>query len=104
MGNDGHTASLFPYTHVLGEIDRFVVAHFVEKLNAWRITFTSELINAASHIIFLVSGPDKAETLYQVLQGEYDPEQFPAQLINPEQGTLLWLVDAESAANLRRDG
>jgi len=100
MGPDGHTASLFPGTTGLREDKRLVIAHYVEKLGAWRVTLTSPVLNQAAHVVFLVCGADKAETLRQVLEGSYEPERLPAQLIRPVHGTLLWLVDQAAASSL----
>ncbi len=97
MGPDGHTASLFPGTAALHERTRLVVANWVEKFSTDRITLTPPVLNNAARIIFLVGGEEKAETLRAVLQGEQQPERFPAQLISPTQGTLLWLVDRSAA-------
>lgn len=97
MGPDGHTASLFPGTVALHERTRLVVANWVEKFSTDRITLTPPVLNNAARIIFLVGGEEKAETLRAVLQGEQQPERFPAQLISPTQGTLLWLVDRSAA-------
>lgn len=99
MGADGHTASLFPRTEALHADDRIVAANYVEKLNAHRITLTAPTINNARNVTFLVSGEDKAEPLKQVLEGSYNPETYPSQLIHPQNGSLLWMVD-ESAARL----
>jgi 6-phosphogluconolactonase len=99
MGADGHTASLFPGTAGLREEKRLVIAHYVEKLAAWRITLTAPVLNQAAYVAFLVCGKDKPEALSRVLEGAYEPERFPAQLIRPTNGTLLWLVD-EAAASL----
>ncbi|MFN8373175.1 MAG: 6-phosphogluconolactonase [Anaerolineae bacterium] len=100
MGDDGHTASLFPHTAALQETQRLVVANFLEAKNIWRITLTTRAINAAANIAFLVSGGAKAERLHEVLKGDYQPEHLPSQLIKPDNGTLLWLVDAAAAAKL----
>ena len=97
MGRDGHTASLFPGTALLYEKERWIAAHYIQKLKSWRITFTPPLINAAANVIFLVTGEGKADILKRVLSGPYQPETYPAQLIQPENGTLLWLLDAEAA-------
>lgn len=99
MGDDGHTASLFPNTAALSETDRLVVHNWVPKLNANRITFTSTLINAAKQVIFLVTGEGKAEALKAVREGDYDPDTYPSQLVRPMNGSLLFLVD-EPAARL----
>ena len=101
MGNDGHTASLFPETEVLLETKRIVAAYWVEKLKAHRITLTVPVLNRADLIVFLVSGAEKAKALKAVLQGDYRPEQFPAQLIRPDQGKLIWIVDRAAARLLK---
>ncbi|MFB0537295.1 MAG: 6-phosphogluconolactonase [Anaerolineae bacterium] len=100
MGADGHTASLFPDTAALHEQTRWVVAHYVDKLRAWRVTLTPVAINAATHVTFIVSGPGKAERLQQVLAEPYQPDALPAQIIRPTDGHLLWLVDAAAPAHL----
>jgi 6-phosphogluconolactonase len=102
MGNDGHTASLFPGTAAVDERVRWAMAHYVDKLGAWRITLTPALINAAANVIFIVSGSGKAEPLRQVLMGPYQPHILPAQTIKPDPGRLRWLVDAEAGALLGR--
>jgi 6-phosphogluconolactonase len=101
MGPDGHTASLFPGTTVLREGKRLVIAHCVEKLNAWRITLIPPVLSNAAHVVFLVCGVDKASTLKDVLQGPHQPNLLPAQLIRPLSGTLLWLVDQDAAGLLK---
>ena len=99
MGPDGHTASLFPHTTALEAGEQVVVANYVEKLNAHRITLTAATINNARNVTFLVAGEDKAEALKNVLEGSYQPEVYPSQLIRPRNGTLLWMVE-EAAAHL----
>jgi len=103
MGEDGHTASLFPGTPALRELRRWVMAHYVEKLDAWRITLTLPVINAAADVMFLVSGAKKAETLRRVL---VDPapagaEGLPARMVAPTAGRVVWLVDTPAAALVR---
>lgn len=100
LGPDGHTASLFPGTPPIHERTRLVVANFVPKLNAHRITFTPPLINASAHVMILVAGPEKADALRAVLEGEFKPDVFPAQIVKPAEGTLTWLVDQAAAAHL----
>lgn len=100
MGDDGHTASLFPRTAALKEKERFVVANYLEMKNIWRITLTTRAINAAANIAFLVSGAAKSDRLRDVLKGEYQPDQFPSQLIKPDHGNLSWLVDKDAASML----
>jgi 6-phosphogluconolactonase len=99
MGPDGHTASLFPHTAALHANDRVVVANYVEKLDSYRITLTAGTINNARNVTFVVAGDDKAESLKQVLEGSDQPESYPSQLICPQNGSLLWMVD-EAAARL----
>ena len=101
MGDDGHTASLFPGTAAIHEPTRWVVAHHVEKLRAWRVTLTPAVINAAANVTFVVSGAGKAERLSQVLTGPYQPDVLPAQIVRPADGHLLWLVDSEAAVQLK---
>ena len=97
MGPDGHTASLFPGSPALNEQTAWVVPNFAVQLNSYRLTLTLPVLNAAAHVIFLIAGADKAETLRQVLEGPAG--QFPAQLIQPARGRLSWFLD-ESAAKL----
>jgi 6-phosphogluconolactonase len=101
MGTDGHTASLFPHTKALREAERFAVANPVEKLNTTRLTLTFPVLNNARNIMFLVSGEEKAETLREVLEGEFQPENFPSQNVKPHNGNLLWLVDKAAASLLQ---
>jgi 6-phosphogluconolactonase len=98
LGDDGHTASLFPGTSALNERRKLVADTYVEKLRAHRITLTLPVINNASHILFLVSGKGKAKTLHDVLQG--DRLLFPAQYVRPSAGELLWMVDQDAASQL----
>lgn len=93
MGDDGHTASLFPGTAALHEKRRLVVAYYVEKLKTHRLTLTPPVLNRGRHIFFLVAGEGKAVTLKDVLQGEYQPDRYPSQIIRPESGRLIWLLD-----------
>ena len=101
LGPDGHTASLFPHTDVLEDRHRIVAANFVPRLNTNRLTFTPKLINAAAAVCFIVAGADKAEALAAVREGAPGPEEYPAQLIHPEEGALYWLVDEAAAAQLK---
>jgi 6-phosphogluconolactonase len=100
MGADGHTASLFPGTTALREEKRWAVANHVPSLDAWRVTLTAPAINAAANVIFLVSGAEKAETVKSVLEGNENSAQLPAQMIKPENGHLLWLLDDPAASRL----
>lgn len=93
MGDDGHTASLFPGTLAGLPDGRLVVAHYVPKVNMQRITFTFDLINAARCVIFLVAGASKADPLAQVLGTKPMPAVLPSALVKPTNGELIWLVD-----------
>jgi len=99
MGVNGHAASLFPGAAALREKERRVVPQYVEVMAAWRVTFTAPTINAARHVAFLVQGAEKAETLWRVLEGPYQPDVLPAQLIQPGSGQLHWLVDAVAVSH-----
>jgi 6-phosphogluconolactonase len=101
LGPDAHTASLFPGSQALHADQRLVVATWVGKFYADRITMTAPVLSNAKRIIFLVSGEEKALPLKAVLEGHYEPEQLPAQLIQPRHGRLLWLVDQTAAQFLQ---
>jgi len=100
MGNEGHTASLFPGTKALHETKRMVVRTWVGKLYTERITLTAPAINNAARILFMISGTDKALALKGVLEGPHEPDQLPSQMIQPSNGTLLWLVDTSAGGML----
>ena len=100
MGDDGHTASLFPHTAALHERNRLVVANQVPQKDTWRITLTWPVINHASSVFFLIAGADKAAPLHQVLTGPRDPEMLPSQLIWPCSGILTMILDKAAAALL----
>jgi len=97
MGDDGHTASLFPGTAALHIEDRWFVANHVPKLDTWRLTLTKTVINSAAYVAFMVAGEGKADALREVINGPYLPEKYPSQLIEPEDGQLVWLVDEAAA-------
>ncbi len=100
MGPDGHTASLFPETAALREKSRLVVANRVEKLKTIRITLTLPVLNTARCVAFLVSGIDKAGALHEVLEGNGPAEKYPAKLVRPAEGKLIWFVDRAAASGL----
>ncbi len=100
MGDDGHTASLFPHTAAIHEMIRIAVANQVPQKDTWRITLTWPVINAARDVFFLIAGKDKAQPVHDVLLGKYDPEVLPSQLIRPSDGRLLMLLDRDAAALL----
>ncbi len=100
MGNEGHTLSLFPGTKALHADGRIAVRNWVGKLYTERITITAPAANNATQIVFMVTGADKALALKGVLEGPFEPEQLPAQLLQPRNGKLLWLVDATAGGML----
>ena len=89
LGDDGHTASLFPGTDALNETDRRVVANFVPKLESWRLTFTFPMINAARHVCFLIAANKNPELVERVLGGD---SQYPATRVNPSNGDVTWII------------
>jgi 6-phosphogluconolactonase len=100
MGDDGHTASLFPHTQALDEITKLVVANHVPQKDTWRITLTAPVINRGREVAFLIEGAAKADVLAAVVSGPRDPESLPSQLIRPASGKLIFLLDAAAAAKL----
>lgn len=103
MGDDGHTASLFPHTPAVSETHHRCVAQFVEKSTtgrSWRITLTAPFLNRSAQVLMLVTGAAKAASLAQVIYGAPNPQQFPSQLIRPASGRLIWLLDPPAAAQL----
>ena len=101
IGEDGHTASLFPETSALDVSDRWVVANPVLKLETTRLTFTVQVLNAAKAVTFLVAGEGKSGALRQILEGDADPRAYPAKFIRPEGGDLTWMVDRAAASLLK---
>lgn len=102
MGDDGHTASLFPFTDALHEDERIAVANYVEKFDEKRLTLTFPVLNAAKNIVFLVTGENKAIALQEVLEGEPNFEKFPAQNVTPSKGKLYWFADKSAASLLSK--
>ena len=101
MGEEGHTLSLFPGTKALHPSpNRFVVRNWVGKLYTERVTLTAAVANQAHQVVFMVTRADKALALKAVLEGPYEPEQLPSQLIQPTTGNLLWLVDQDAGSML----
>jgi len=103
MGEDGHTASLFPKTHGLHvDDDRIVIANFIPQKNVWRMTLTYECINVAQHIAIYILGANKAGMLKHVLTSPYDPDTLPVQRVGTRMHKALWIVDNDAAAELRQ--
>jgi 6-phosphogluconolactonase len=100
LGPDGHTASLFPGTAGLQEKSRLVIANWVEKLKTSRLSFTYPVLNAGRTVAFLVSGTDKAAVLHTVLEENAPGEQYPAKLVQPKDGKLIWFLDRAAASEL----
>ena len=98
MGADGHTASLFPGSDVLNETNLLVAAPWVDQLNSYRLTMTLPVLNNAQDVLLLVSGEEKAETLNRVLTGA--EHQYPVQAIQPNGGSITWLIDRAAASRL----
>ena len=89
VGEDGHTASLFPGSAALNETTERVVANFVAKLNTWRVTFTFPLINHARHVCFLVNTKKQSELIERIINGD---TQYPAARVSPTNGKLTWIL------------
>ena len=102
MGEDGHCASLFPGTAAIHEEKHWVVAHYVDKLQAWRITLTPVMLNAAAEVAFIVSGEEKAERVRQVQNDIHRPRTLPAQIIRPASDRLTWFLDQPAASLLEK--
>lgn len=114
VGDNGHTASLFPHSPALAEQQRWATEVFVDAAagagttaageDMWRVTLTAPFLNTAATVVFLATGPAKAQVIKDVVEGPYDPDRLPAQLIRPVQGDLRWYLDEEAAAYLTRRG
>ena len=102
MGPDGHTASLFPHTAALRELDKLVTANHVTKFDSWRLTLTYPVLDAAAHVIFLVGGEEKAHAVAQVIEGPFNPDEYPSQGVRVVNGTLTFLLDRATAGELER--
>ncbi len=100
MGDDGHTASLFPHTEAIDSMAHIVTANHVPQKDTWRLTLTWPVINQGREVAFVIAGKDKAEVLARVLTGPYDPETLPSQLIRPSSRKLTMLLDTAAAAEL----
>jgi len=100
MGPEGHTASLFPHQPSLHEQQRLVIPVTVPKPPPPRLTFTPPVLNAARRTLFLVTGGEKADAVQAVLEGDYQPDEYPAQLIQPTHGEVTWMLDTTAATQL----
>jgi 6-phosphogluconolactonase len=102
MGPEAHTASLFPHQASLHEQQRLVMPVSVPKPPPPRLTFTPPLLNAATRVLFLVTGADKAEAVQAVLEGDRQPDEYPAQIVQPPRGEVVWMLDTPAAARLSK--
>jgi 6-phosphogluconolactonase len=98
MGDDGHTASLFPHTPPITETHHRCVAHYVEK--STRITLTPPFFNRSAQVLLLVTGASKAARVAEIMNGPKDPQRLPIQVIQPGSGKLIWMLDEPAAAKL----
>jgi len=103
IGEDGHTASLFPGTDAVVENNQPVTAVFVPKFNTWRVTMTLPVLNAAREIIFLASGSSKSNIVQRILSIEQPTKDIPATLVNPENGMVHWMMDSDAAALINKN-
>ena len=101
LGEDGHTASLFPGTRAIRESARWVLGHYVDAQKGWRITLTPPVINAARTVVFIAAGSGKAAVVKEILEGPLRPDTLPAQIVRPAGGDLVWMLDREAAALLK---
>lgn len=97
MGDDGHTASLFPNTPALKETKHRCVSNYVDRLKSWRVTMTAPFLNRARQIVVMAAGAEKAQRVQEVLEGPSDPQRLPIQLITPSSGKMTWLLDVAAA-------
>ena len=102
IGNDGHTASLFPGTDILKEKNKLIKEVWVEDKEIWRISFTLPLINNSKQVIFLVAGKDKAEVVAKILRGKKEKPLLPSQLVKSKKGIVYWMMDDEAASLLEK--
>ncbi|MEP6584281.1 MAG: 6-phosphogluconolactonase [Ginsengibacter sp.] len=102
VGEDGHTLSLFPGSPAIEETEHWVNPTYNEQQKMYRITLMPSIVNKASHIVFMVTGKNKSEILQRIIEGEYNPQILPAQIIKPGKGELHWFLDKEAARKLSK--
>src|SRR4029079_4669521 len=100
MGDNAHTLSLFPGYDIVQEKEKWVKAFYLDEQKMYRISLTAPIVNMSAKIAFLISGGDKAASLYNVLYGEHEPDLYPAQLIQPFSDELYWFTDKAAAADI----
>lgn len=102
MGDDGHTLSLFPgKTEVLHETEKLCTSLWLESQDMYRITLTHPIVNQSAAVAFLVTGANKADALHEVLEGAYNPDLYPSQIIKPVNGELHWFLDEAAATGIK---
>lgn len=102
MGDDGHTLSLFPgKTAVIHETEKLCTSLWLESQDMYRITLTHPIVNQSAAIAFLVTGTSKVKALHEVLEGDYNPDLYPSQMIKPGSGELHWFLDEPAAAGIK---
>jgi 6-phosphogluconolactonase len=101
IGEDGHTASLFPGNAALEETQRLVVAPYIEKFQTYRITLSLPVINEAAVILFLIAGKSKSAIVKKILEANGEASRLPAARVQPKNGKLIWLMDQEAASDFR---
>jgi 6-phosphogluconolactonase len=100
MGEDGHTASLFPKTHGLHAEERLVIANYIPQKSTWRMTLTFECINAGRDIAIYVMGKSKREMVKHIFTGPYEPDELPIQRVGTPEHKALWILDQEAFTNI----
>lgn len=100
MGDDGHTASLFPHTKALENKDRLVLANEVQEKKTWRMTFTYKCINQAQHISIYLIGKKKADMIFRALKTDYDPFDLPIQAVGTKEHKAIWIMDSAAAEKI----
>ena len=103
LGEDGHTASLFPETDAVEECEKHVVAVYVPRLSVWRVTLTLPVLNAAREILFLVSGKSKSEIVQRIMSIKQPAKELPATMVNPQNGELHWMLDSEAMVLINKN-
>ena len=102
MGDDGHTLSLFPgKTEVIHETEKLCTSLWLESQDMYRVTLTHPIVNQSAAVAFLVTGSNKVNALHEVLEGEYNPDLYPSQVIKPLNGKLHWFLDEAAAAGIK---
>ncbi|MEP6846957.1 MAG: 6-phosphogluconolactonase [Panacibacter sp.] len=103
MGDDGHTLSLFPgKTEVIHETEKLCTSLWLESQDMYRVTLTHPIVNQSAAVAFLVTGSNKEKALHEVLEGDYNPDLYPSQIIKTVNGELHWFLDEAAAAGLEQ--